>query len=227
MDIRGMWRRHKGFMAFVGLMLVFRSAVADWNYIPSSSMNPTLVAGDRVLVNKLAYNLRVPFTLINVTRWSQPAVGDVVTLESPEDGITLIKRVVATGGDTIEMRGNTLFINGVEQPRHLVSPEASIPTESGPLQVELWQEQLGGVQIESARIPAFNHLQNFAPVAVPEGFLMVMGDSRDNSRDSRFFGLVPVHSVTGQAVRVVLSHDGDKAYMPRPGRWWLRLNTNS
>ena len=74
-----LWRQHRGFLLFIGLMMVFRSAVADWNYVPSSSMNPTLVQGDRVLVNKAAYSLRVPFSLVHLTRWGAPERGDVIT----------------------------------------------------------------------------------------------------------------------------------------------------
>ncbi|GAA6141029.1 signal peptidase I [Hydrogenophaga sp. 5NK40-0174] len=217
------WNQHKRFLTFVALMFVFRSAIADWNYIPSSSMNPTLVAGDRVLVNKLAYSLRVPFTLVEILRWSKPKAGDVVILVSPEDGKTLIKRVVAVGGDTISMKDNVLYLNGQAQTRSLKSEDAWVPTESGMLQIEVWREQLGDARYETARIPMFNHRVDFSAVEVPAGQVMVMGDSRDNSRDSRFFGLVDTSLITGRAERVVMSHNPDALYMPRKQRWWLPM----
>ena len=222
--IRKMWREYRGFMLFLGLMLLFRSALADWNYVPSSSMNPTLYAGDRVLVDKRAYSLRVPFTLREVARWATPRRGDVITFDSPADGVNLIKRVVAVAGDEVAMSGNQLILNGVPQPRALEDAQRWVPSELGWMKEEIWRETLDGQVIEVARLPDLNHLTGFAPVRVPEGHVMVMGDSRDNSRDSRFIGFIDVRRVTGKAVRVVLSHDPDHLYVPRANRWWLPLH---
>jgi signal peptidase I len=205
-------------------MLVFRSAVADWNYVPSSSMNPTLYAGDRVLVDKRAYSLRVPFTLHEVARWGTPQRGDVITFDSPADGLNLIKRVVAVAGDEVSMSNNQLFLNGRPQLRTLVDAQRDIPTEQGLLKAEVWHEALDGHMIEVARLPGMNLYTGFAPVRVPEGHVMVMGDSRDNSKDSRFLGFIDVRRVTGKAVRVVLSHDPDHMYVPRVDRWWQPLH---
>ncbi|MBX3652778.1 MAG: signal peptidase I [Ramlibacter sp.] len=222
--LKQLWSHNRGFMLFLGLMLVFRSAVADWNYVPSSSMNPTLVAGDRVMVNKLAYSLRVPLTLHHLVRWSSPQPGDVITFDSPKDDVNLIKRVVAVAGDRVEMRDNTLVINGRVVPRTLVADSRIIPSELGPLDAQIWREQLGPHPIEVARLPAINRYRDFAPVQVPEGAVMVLGDSRDNSNDSRFIGFINVDRVTGRAVRVVMSHDPLDWYLPRAGRWWLPLH---
>ncbi|MFT3811757.1 MAG: signal peptidase I [Acidovorax sp.] len=219
-----MWREHRGFMLFIGLMLVFRSAVADWNYVPSSSMNPTLYAGDRVLVEKCAYSLRVPFTLHEVARWATPQRGDVITFDSPADDVNLIKRVVAVAGDEVSMSGNQLVLNGQPQPRTLEDAQRWVPTEQGWMKEEVWRETLDGKAIEVARLPELNRLTGFAPVRVPEGYVMVMGDNRDNSRDSRFIGFIDVRRVTGKAVRVVLSHDPAHLYVPRADRWWLPLH---
>lgn len=222
--LRLLWRNHRGFLLFLGMMFVFRSAVADWNYVPSSSMNPTLWAGDRVVVNKLAYSLRVPFTLHTIVRWDEPKIGDVITFDSPVDGINLIKRVVAQGGDTVAMRHNVLTINGRDVPRTLVAEERAVPTENGPVNEEIWRERHAGGDIEVARLPSFNTLSNFGPVKVPLGHVMVMGDNRDNSRDSRFIGFIDEGRITGKAERVVLSHDPDRLFLPRKGRWWLALH---
>jgi len=187
-------------------------------------MNPTLYAGDRVLVDKRAYSLRVPFTLHEVARWATPQRGDVITFDSPADGVNLIKRVVAVAGDEVAMSGNQLILNGVPQPRALEDAQRWVPSELGWMKEEIWRETLDGQVIEVARLPDLNHLTGFAPVRVPEGHVMVMGDSRDNSRDSRFIGFIDVRRVTGKAVRVVLSHDPDHLYVPRANRWWLPLH---
>lgn len=219
-----MWRKHKGFLFFISLMFVFRSAVADWNYVPSSSMNPTMLAGDRVLVDKRAYSLRVPFTLHEVARWGTPQRGDVITFDSPADEVNLIKRVVAVAGDEVAMWDNQLIINGQPQPRALQDAARWVPTEQGSMKEEVWRETLDGKTIEVARLPEMNRLTGFAPVRVPEGHVVVLGDNRDNSRDSRFLGFIDVHRVTGKAVRVVLSHDPQRLYVPRADRWWLPLH---
>ncbi len=95
-------------------MMVFRSAFADWMLVPTGSMNPTIVEGDRILVNKMAYGLRVPFTTQRLTEGSDPQRGDIAIFPSPEDGVVLVKRVVGLPGDTIQMRDERLLINGVE-----------------------------------------------------------------------------------------------------------------
>ena len=107
-----LWRDWHGVILFLGLMFVFRSAVADWNQVPSGSMKPGILAGDRIVVDKLAWELRVPFTNTRITRWAEPARGDVVTFENPVDGRLFVKRVVAVPGDQVEWRRKQLIING-------------------------------------------------------------------------------------------------------------------
>lgn len=221
----GAWVKSQyGFAVFIGLMMVFRSACADWNYVPSSSMNPTLVQGDRVVVNKLAYRLRLPFTLVELVRWGTPQRGDVITFDAPKDNLNLIKRVIAVEGDVVDMQSNELHINGAAVDRELVAAVRTLPTEQGPQDVQVWSERSGDVRIETVTMQDRNWFRDMPPITVPAGTVMVMGDSRDNSNDSRFIGFIDVGRVTGQAVRVALSHDPANFYMPRSGRWWLPLH---
>ena len=96
--VRNLVAANKSLLIFFGLMLCFRSAVADWMYVPSGSMNPTIVEGDRILVDKEAYGLRIPFTTKRLTQGSDPQRGDIVIFASPEDGMTLVKRVIGLPG---------------------------------------------------------------------------------------------------------------------------------
>ena len=106
------WRDWRGLLLFFVIMIVFRSAVADWNQVPSGSMQPGILGGDRIVVDKLAWDLRVPFTDIRLMRWSNPERGEIVTFDNPVDGRLFIKRVVAVPGDRVEWRRDQLLING-------------------------------------------------------------------------------------------------------------------
>jgi signal peptidase I len=94
------------------LVLPAKSSLADLNWVPTGSMKPTILEGDMIYVNKLAYDLKVPFTLMHLAEWSEPQKGDIVVLFSPEDGMRLVKRVIAGPGDTIAMKGDVVLLNG-------------------------------------------------------------------------------------------------------------------
>src|SRR5258707_10118683 len=94
------------------VLFAFRSSLADWNDVPTGSMKPTIVEGDRVFVNKLAYDLKVPFTTWHIAEWSNPQRGDIVVFYSPHDGKRLVKRVVGLPGDSLELRNDGLILNG-------------------------------------------------------------------------------------------------------------------
>ena len=101
----------------IALMIIapFKSAIADWNWVPSGSMKPSIFEGELALVNKLAYDLKVPFTTIHLSTWGNPERGDVVVFYSPKDGTRLVKRVIGLPGDTIEMRDEVLYVNGTAE----------------------------------------------------------------------------------------------------------------
>ena len=122
-------RSNKGFLAFLVLFGMFRTAVADWNPIPSASMHPNLLEGDVVLVNRLAFDLKVPLTDVVLAHLGEPRRGDIVTFRSPRDRTLLIKRVVALPGDVVEMRNERLFINGRGADYHVV--EQSLDSVGG------------------------------------------------------------------------------------------------
>ena len=140
------WRDWQGVVLFVVVMLVFRSAVADWNQAPSGSMKPGILAGDRIVVDKLAWDLRVPFTDRRIARWSDPARGDIVTFENPLDGRLFIKRVVAVPGDVVELRRKRLTVNGERAAYTPLDQQQidALPIE-GAQRYRFYREQVQGV----------------------------------------------------------------------------------
>ena len=198
----------------------FRSAIADWNDVPTGSMRPTILVGDRITVNKLAYDLKIPFTQVRIATWSDPARGDVVICRSPADGTRLVKRVVAVPGDEIAMRQGRLILNG--RP---VAYEAA--------DADRWREALGSggedLVFLTEHLPGHPHVvaltrgranaRDFGPVTVPAGRYFMMGDNRDQSADSRYFGFVPRGDVAGRVTGVALSLDRDHGWRPRWNRF--------
>jgi signal peptidase I len=216
---------NKSLFVFLGLMLVFRSAIADWMVVPSGSMNPTIVEGDRILVDKAAYGLRIPFTTVRLTRGDDPQRGDIVIFPSPEDGTTLVKRVVGLPGDRVEMRGEQLLINGESVGYAPVGSEADaeLPQATRDEQHEYFTEKLGDRDHAIMVMPARRALRSFGPLEVPRDQYLVLGDSRDNSKDSRFIGFVPRDSFVGRAHHVLYSLDAEHWYRPRGDRLLTRL----
>lgn len=213
-------RSNRGFLVFLLCLGIFRTAVADWNPIPSGSMRPTLLEGDVVFVNRLAYDLKLPLTDVVLARLGEPERGDVVTFSSPHDGRRLIKRIAALPGDTLEMRDEVLYLNG-EAARY-EAPEAVIETlaELGAqVPATRWTEHLAGQERRVQWLQGVSARSSFGPVTVPEGQYLVLGDNRDNSADSRFIGFVPRHLLIGQARRVLVSADILSNWAPRLDRF--------
>jgi len=218
---------NKSLLLFFGLMLVFRSAVADWMVVPTGSMNPTIVEGDRILVDKAAYGLRVPFTNVRLTHGGDPQRGDIVIFPSPKDGMTLVKRVVGLPGDTITMHGERLYINGTPLDYASTQEPAAdneLPIATRGEQREYFSEALGDATHSIMVLPRRSAMRSFGPVTVPTGQYFMMGDSRDNSEDSRYFGFVPRETIVGRAHRVAYSLDADRWYKPRGDRFFSPLN---
>jgi len=209
------WQENKGFALFIGLMIVFRSAFADWNEVPSGSMKPTIIEGDRILVNKLAYDMRIPLTHISMLRLAEPKRGDIVVFDSKAAGMRLVKRVIGVPGDIVEMRDNRLTINGVEA----LYSNAEL-TPGGIFAVESYGDMRHRIELAPG---GTSTLSTFGAVRVPKDSYLVLGDNRDNSADSRVRGFVPRHEIVGNARTVVLSFDYDHYYLPRADRFFHAL----
>ncbi|MFC6439582.1 signal peptidase I [Bowmanella sp. JS7-9] len=172
-----------------------RSSIADWYEVPTGSMQPTIVEGDRIFVDKLAYDVKVPFTNLIVARLDDPKAGDIVVFEHPQTGTRLIKRLIAGPGDVVSMLNNRLTING--QPLTYSQTDGHIYEDLAGKHALQW-------------INNGNPNTAFGPVRLGEDEFLMLGDNRNNSADSRYFGLVRRDLIQGKAKNVLFSKVPDE-----------------
>jgi len=208
-------KNNRGFLALVLGMGLLRTAVADWNPVPSGSMRPTILEGDVVLVDRLAYDLKLPLTHVVLARLGEPRRGDIVTFDSPRDGTRLIKRLVALPGDQVELRAGRLLINGREQA-YSAPHEVAEPVAPGVVWPALRaREDLAGHEHAVQFLGGAGHGRDFGPVTLAADHYFMMGDNRDNSEDYRFIGSVPRELLIGRATRTLVSADILGHWSPR------------
>jgi signal peptidase I len=189
------------------IVLLLRSFVVEPFRIPSGSLEPTLVPGDFIAANKFAYGLRLPISHTKILAISEPKAGEIAVFRYPVDqNMDLIKRVVGVPGDKVSYVNKVLYINGVEQPQEYLGP--GLDAEDGyDIPVNVYQETLNGVKhliYVNPTKPA-----NDITVTVPSGEYFMMGDNRDNSNDSRYWGFMPEGNLVGKAFFIWFSWDGD------------------
>src|SRR5215468_4113452 len=181
--IRHLWRKEiRPILICSFILFSLRSSLADWNDVPTGSMKPTILEGDRVYVNKLAYDLKVPFTTWHLAEWSQPQRGDIVVFFSPYDGKRLVKRVIGLPGDVVELRNNVLVLNGKTlsyKPVDAANLRDVAPSDL--VSHTFVGEQLPGQPHTVAACPQVLARRDFGPVQVPDGNFFMMGDNRDDS----------------------------------------------
>lgn len=210
--LRNIWRENKTFIIFLSLMFIFRSACADWNTVPSASMKPTILEGDRIGVNKLAYDLHLPFTHISLFKFSDPQRGDIAVFDSKVSNKRLVKRVIGIPGDTVAMVNNQLIINGTPIQYVRSNPDSDT--------LEQLFETSHAIRISNTTNHSF---ANFPAVTVPANHYLVLGDNRDLSADSRVIGFVPREEFVGRSSSVIVSLNYDNFYIPRADRFFKRL----
>lgn len=210
------WKENRSLVYFIVLMVVFRSSFADWNTVPTGSMKPTIVEGDRILVNKLAYDLKLPLSHTKVLSWGDPKRGDIIVIDSKVEKTRLVKRVIGLPGDVIGMQNNQLFINDALMHYDNRQSDGAYLQSTEYLVDQPHTMQVYGVGNSQSG--------NFAPVTVPSGQYLVLGDNRDNSKDSRYIGFIPRTEIIGRASYVVLSFNYDNYYLPRSNRFLQRLD---
>ena len=227
-----------GLLPVIAIFLGTRELLAEAFRIPSGSMEPTLLVGDWLFVNKLRYGPHIPFTQLSLPGYATPQRGDVAVFISPPqdlsirispDEITpvLVKRIVGVGGDTLLMRHGQLFVNGdrVASPNSFIIPDS---VADQPQPIFAWQH---GIEVHGSRFGppvAAPSLHEWGPVLVPHGSYFMMGDNRDDSVDSRYYGPVPRANLRGTAMFVYYSYDpesGLEYFRAVTAIRWRRLGT--
>lgn len=207
------WATARSVGVAVLLVLFLRAFVAEAYVIPSESMQSTLLVGDRLFVDKSVYGLRVPFTTHKLTSGRMPQRGEVVVFVHPRSGETLIKRVVAIGGDSVEMRGEVLWVNDRPLQRTAIEGPCRTGVREQGEQRQLvcrayWERAYPGgegapryrvLQLEDAAV------NGFARKTIPSGHVFLLGDNRDYSADSRVWGALPRSHLMGRALFIYFS----------------------
>ena len=231
---RSLWREWiKPIAPVVLVLLAIRSSLADWNDVPTGSMKPTILEGDRIFVNKSAFDLRVPFSSFFVDGgWSimhtgDPQRGDVIVFFSSINGVRMVKRVIAVPGDEVKLIENRLTVNGVEAEYEEVAAAVTTArgvfdvleetTEDGKRRI-MWATPGGG------RSHSDHWTWNPDGIVIPEDQYFVMGDNRDDSTDARFWGLVPRANIVGRSIGIIVSLDIENKYKPRWDRFFSGLD---
>jgi signal peptidase I len=223
----------KSILGTIAIFLLLRAFLVEAYRIPSGSMVPTLLVGDWLFVNKLRYGPHVPFTNWNLPGYAEPKRGDVavfvspVQIDQPNDPTpTLVKRIQGVPGDTLYMRDGMLYLNGDKRPLPFKTDTLSDPNGIDPLFD--WQKQYALKESRFGPAPAQPTHDNWGPLVVPAGHYFMMGDSRYDSKDSRYWGLVPRKNFRGRPLFVYYSYnanDSDRAAPFITDIRWSRLFT--
>lgn len=210
--IKAFWKENRQFFLLLFCIVFFKSAIADLSSISGASMQPTLLDGDKVWVNKLAYDVKIPFTEISLAELDDPQRGDVVIIDSKRADKRLVKRIVGLPGDTIYIQNNSLVVNGEPANYEVLSRDSSSVIIQEELEDMVHQARLSSRYMNRST-------RSYGPTVVPDDQYFVLGDNRDNSADSRVYSFIPRGEIIGRSSSVVFSLDSHNNYLPRGERF--------
>ncbi|MBN1694628.1 signal peptidase I [candidate division WOR-3 bacterium] len=206
-DKQKIWKEIKSWIIAIGIILFLRGFIVQTFNVPTGSMKDTILIGDFLIVNRLKYGIKLPFADKYLFRVKEPKKGEIIVFRYPLGGngifnnTNFVKRCVAVAGDTVYIEHKILFINGENVNADYISHRD--PTEYPPLNVG--KEQLQNLW-EERKLKNYPYVRdNFGPIVVPEGYVFAMGDNRDESDDSRFWGPVPLDNISGTPLLIYWS----------------------
>lgn len=197
----------RSFFPILLLVFLLRSFLFEAFRIPSGSLEPTLTRGDFILVNKYHYGFRMPILHTQLTPGTPIARGDILVFRwPPNPSINFIKRVIGLPGDHIRYENKILYVNGIKIPQHLIEVKTVVDDHGEPWESTRMEESLLGVE-HNIYLDASRKAADYHDILVPPHHYFVMGDNRDYSADSRYFGFVPENNIVGKAVLILFSWD--------------------
>lgn len=199
-------RNNRIFLIFIFLLIFFRAACADWSPVPTGSMEPTVLPGDVVWVDKTAFGPTIPFLNKRIATWGHPSRGDIITFVPPHTDQLFVKRVIAKPGDNIRIEGNRIFINGVQLEQHLTGE-----TDHAILGIEFIDGKEHRIQLSKGRRSPYIG----RTITVPRGKYFVMGDHRNDSQDSRYWGFVDEEKIMGRVTAIAVSFSSQRDWSER------------
>jgi len=230
------------FVLIIIAILLLRSMVIDWYRVPTGSMKPTIFEGDFIVVNKLAWDLKVPFRTEHISQWGDPRRGDIVVFKNPEGGDRLVKRVIGMPGDKLRIIGEQIWINGqllsyyplpkarfpalndTDRATHTVAAE-QLPADSSATAADMQPAQASAAS--TVHPVMFGPEKRLPPIqgdySVPPDQYFMLGDHRNDSRDSRYYGAVDRSAMLGRVIGVGISLNPEQGWKPRWGRFFMGL----
>ena len=208
------WESIRSILGAVAIFLFIRTFLVEAFRIPSGSMEPTLLIGDFLFVNKAVYGPHIPFTSINLPGYDEPKRGSIAIYKSPDDrdgNPIVVKRLVGVPGDTLYMRNGLLYANGMAQRQGygaVVDPQAG--SEASP--DFDWQKRVALKQSRFGPAPAQPTHDNWGPLVVPPAHFFSLGDNRYNSKDARYYGFVPRENIRGRPMFIYMSVDYENIF---------------
>ncbi len=215
-----LWENFKTIGGALVLFLLIRIFLVEAYRIPSPSMVPSMLVGDWLFVNKLIYGPHIPFSDFNLPGYGDPKRGSIAVFKSPpqvdqpwDPTPTLVKRIVGVGGDTLFMRNAVLHVNGIAQRQGYAAVASGEDSRS---ELFEWQKRIALSKSRFGAAPASPTLDNWGPLVIPPNHFFMMGDNRYNSKDSRYWGIVPRGNLRGKPLFVYYSYNADDSDRPLP-----------
>ena len=198
----------KSLLGAIIIVLLLRAFVIQAYKIPSGSMIPTLIVGDHLLASKFTYGIKMPYMDLKCCEWRKPKKGEIVIFEFPLDpSKDFVKRVVGTEGDTVEMKAGVLYINSNKVPIKYIADYSYIDTSGRREFCKRLEENLFNHKHSVLWCDGYEDMRDYGPYVVPKNSIFVMGDNRDHSNDSRFWGTVPLVKVKGSPLIIYFPWD--------------------
>ena len=234
-------KNNKGTILMLIGIIAVKSSIVDWSFVPTGSLRPTLADGDQILINKVAYDLKIPLTQHSLVDISEPKNNDIVVFDKVVDGkeIRMVKRLIGIPKDHIQIKNNKLFVNGkeatykdikgskdfTELDKDSLSAYKELGFKGDKIDVKYKTETLNGfthkIRLETG---AMSKLPPNIDLIIPENKYLMIGDNRNNSYDSRFWGLVDRKEIIGKATNIIFSLDKANGFIPRTDRFLIKIS---